>query len=138
MNYAGIAFVCIFFPGCAILAAFIEHIFDRRSGRATDYPNNPSAPGFANTYTFRFRNSKSDEITHSAASPVSLFRAINANPMPQAPKHVHILDSTRDDITITDAGGIHARCIIAGCQEAVYISPTFASLQIGQVMETRR
>lgn len=39
------------------------------------------------------------------------------------PPHVHIIDATRTEITLTEIGGIHARCVVAGCNEAVYIAP---------------
>ncbi len=55
-----------------------------------------------------------------------------------APLHVHILDLERSDPTVTDIGGVLARCVVAGCEESVYIAPSLARSYVGEALELRR
>lgn len=82
-------------------------------------------------YMFERRKDK------AKAAPIELAEII-VDPVAPAPPHVHILDIDRSKITVTEIGGILATCIIAGCEEAVYISPGLATAYIGEAAELRR
>jgi hypothetical protein len=45
------------------------------------------------------------------------------DPVAPTPAHLCMIDNERSNITVTDRGGIHATCIVAGCGRAVYIAP---------------
>jgi hypothetical protein len=63
-----------------------------------------------------------------------LTRRLNAKPQGDKtaamPRHVHILDLEHSHYTVTDQGGIHARCALALCEESVYIAPNLAQLYV--------
>jgi hypothetical protein len=58
-----------------------------------------------------------------------------AEPVAPTPHHVHILDMDRSQISVTDAGGIHARCCVAGCGEPVYVAPNLSRMYIAETTE---
>jgi hypothetical protein len=60
------------------------------------------------------------------------------DPVAPTPPHVHILDIDRSEITITEAGGVLARCILAGCKESVYIAPNLGNTFIVESVEVRK
>lgn len=112
LNLAGI-FQCVvlvfFFPVCGFFGWLLER---RGNGVATRVASE------------LFRVSFTAEA--KAPSVVSL-----GDPVAPTPKHLHILEMERSAITITEAGGIHARCVVAGCGEAVYIAPNLAAVDVG-------
>jgi hypothetical protein len=55
---------------------------------------------------------------------------LQPDPVAPPPIHVHILDLERSDPRVTDIGGVIAQCIVAGCQETVYIAPSLAKSYI--------
>jgi hypothetical protein len=60
------------------------------------------------------------------------------DPVAPTPKHVHVLDLDRGEITVTDAGGVLARCAVAGCGEAVYVARNLAQLYVAEAFEVHR
>lgn len=120
-NWAGIGFcsaVVLFMPVCGAVGWWLK-----RPSRAER-----SARMVQADFQARW-NTKASDPKGTRADYGSTFQVA------PTPKHVHILDMDRGDIRISDTGGVHARCAVAGCEEPVYIAPNLARLHVGQEVE---
>jgi hypothetical protein len=57
---------------------------------------------------------------------------LRPDPVAPPPVHVHILDLERSKIHVTDIGGVFAHCIVAGCEESIYIAPGMARSSVAE------
>lgn len=117
MNVAGVvSLVSIvgWFPTCGVIGWLFSRKAKKRMAKVVwiDQPN----------------------IGHELCMNIS---AMHRDPVAPAPLHVHIIDMERGEITVTDAGGVHAHCAIAGCKESFYISPNLAQLYVVAGAEVR-
>jgi hypothetical protein len=134
-NWPGLLFcffVVAFLPVCGFVGRKIEGI-ERRSGRG----GKKMQLYFSDAFLGQLKANCPAELQAEKMMPkpvapgqnVAMLQFSRAETAP-TPEHVHIVDMDRGEIRISETGGIHARCAIAGCEEPVYISPNLARLHV--------